>query len=69
MSGKRQTTMAKLARERRLQEKREQKAEKKLERKEAAARGEAMPWEIEETDGVAAEGEEPETVERSDSTA
>ena len=68
MSGKRQTTMAKLARERRLQEKREQKAEKKLERKQAAERGEAMPWE--ETDEVEAgdEGEEPEAVERNDAT-
>ena len=38
-SSKRQTTMAKMARERRLQEKRERKAEKKEARKLAAAQG------------------------------
>jgi len=38
-SSKRQTTMAKMARERRLQEKRERKAEKKAARKLAAAEG------------------------------
>ncbi len=37
MSSKRQTTMAKMARERKLQERRERKAEKKLEKKQAAA--------------------------------
>jgi hypothetical protein len=42
MGSKKQTTMAKRARERRLQEKRQLKAEKKLERKQAALReGEA----------------------------
>jgi hypothetical protein len=40
-SSKRQTTMAKMARERRLQEKRERKAEKKEARKLAAAQGES----------------------------
>jgi hypothetical protein len=38
-SSKRQTTMAKMARERRLQEKRERKQEKKEARKLAAAEG------------------------------
>ena len=38
-SSKRQTTMAKMARERRLQEKRERKQEKKEARKLAAAQG------------------------------
>jgi hypothetical protein len=38
MSGKKQTTMAKLARERRVQEKRQLKLEKKLEKKQAALR-------------------------------
>jgi hypothetical protein len=41
-SSKRQTTMAKMARERRLQEKRERKAEKKEARKLAAAQGESQ---------------------------
>ena len=40
-SSKRQTTMAKMARERRLQEKRERKQEKKEARKLAAAEGTA----------------------------
>jgi hypothetical protein len=40
-SSKRQTTMAKMARERRLLEKRERKAEKKEARKLAAAEGKA----------------------------
>lgn len=40
-SSKRQTTMAKLARERAVKEKRELKAERKEERKAAAARAEA----------------------------
>ena len=54
-SSKRQTTMAKMARERRLQEKRERKAEKKEARKLAAAQGES-PDAGEYT--VAAEGED-----------
>ena len=42
-NAKRQTTMAKLNRERRLQERREMKAEKKEARKRAAEMGEAVP--------------------------
>jgi hypothetical protein len=43
MSGKKQTTMAKLARERRVAEKRQLKLEKKLAKKQAALLGEAEP--------------------------
>jgi hypothetical protein len=42
-NAKRQTTMAKLNRERRLQERREMKAEKKEARKRAAEAGETFP--------------------------
>jgi hypothetical protein len=55
-SSKRQTTMAKMARERRLQEKRERKAEKKEARKLAAAQGESPDA---GEDSVADESAEP----------
>jgi hypothetical protein len=42
-NAKRQTTMAKLNRERRLKERREMKAEKKEARKQLAAEGGAVP--------------------------
>jgi hypothetical protein len=42
-SSKRQTTMAKLARERKLQERREQKREKKQAAREAKAAGDSFP--------------------------
>jgi hypothetical protein len=57
-SSKRQTTMAKMARERRLQEKRERKAEKKEARKLAAAQGLDPDAPIDET--TPAEGDVPE---------
>jgi hypothetical protein len=53
-SSKRQTTMAKLARERALQEKRERKREKKEARKQAAA------------EKAAGAGEEPSTADPAD---
>ena len=57
-SSKRQTTMAKMARERRLQEKRERKAEKKEARKLAAAQGLDPDAPIDETaPGEPAEGD------------
>jgi hypothetical protein len=57
-SSKRQTTMAKMARERRLQEKRERKAEKKEARKLAAAQGLDPDAPIDETaTGEPAEGD------------
>ena len=46
-SSKRQTTMAKLARERRVVEKREAKAAKKQAAAEAKVAGEPPPWEAE----------------------
>jgi hypothetical protein len=66
-SSKRQTTMAKMARERRLQEKRERKAEKKEARKLAAAQGldpdapidETAPGEPAEGDVMPEAGSEP----------
>ena len=66
-SSKRQTTMAKMARERRLQEKRERKAEKKEARKLAAAQGldpdapidETAPAEPAEGDVTPEAGSEP----------
>jgi len=54
-SSKRQTTMAKLARERALQEKRERKREKKEARKQEAA-----------AEKAAAAGEEPSTADPAD---
>jgi hypothetical protein len=47
MSAKRQTTMAKLARERAVKEKREKKREKKAAAAAAKAAGLAPPWEQE----------------------
>jgi hypothetical protein len=68
-SSKRQTTMAKMARERRLQEKRERKQEKKEARKLAAAQGldpdapidENAPTEAAEGDVTPEATSEPET--------
>ncbi len=66
-SSKRQTTMAKMARERRLQEKRERKAEKKEARKLAAAQG-LDPDAVVDGAPEAGEGEETVASDPSDET-